>query len=112
VIVQFVPASSWPLMAHVVLHGNSAAFEFVMAPTATAVVPVFHIPTTSVLLDVVPTVVVGNAVGVHVIVNVDGWMFVGAVVLVVVVEGVVLLEQPVAATMRMRTAIWAGRTIE
>jgi hypothetical protein len=87
-----------------------------MAPTATAVVPVFHIVTTNVVLDVVPRVVVGNAVLFQVIVNVDGWIVVGVAVLVVVVvgvvEGVVLLEQPIAATMSRRTAIWVGRTVE
>jgi hypothetical protein len=71
---------------------------------------VFHIVTTTVVLEVVPSVVAGNAVLFHVIVNVDGWIVVGVDV-VVVVEGVVSLEQPIAATMRRRTAIWAGRTV-
>jgi hypothetical protein len=109
VIVQLLAGSSWPLTAHVVLHGNSATFEFVMAPTATAVVPVFHIVTRTVVLEVVPSAVAGNAVLFHVIVNVDGWIVVGVDV---VVEGVVELEQPIAATMISRTGMWAGRTVE
>jgi hypothetical protein len=71
--------------------------------------------TTNGVLDVVPSVVVGNAVLFHVIVNVEGWVVVGVAVVgvvVVVVEGVVLLEQPIVATMSRRTAIWAGRTVE
>jgi len=74
--------------------------------------------TTNVVVDVVPRVVVGNAVLFHVIVNVDGWIVVGVAVVVVVVvvvgvvEGVVLLEQPIAATISRRTAIWVGRTVE
>jgi hypothetical protein len=64
--------------------------------------------TTTVVLEVVPTVVAGNAVLFHVIVNVDGWVVVG--VAVVVEDGVVLLEQPIAATRSSRSGMCASRT--
>jgi predicted membrane protein len=72
----------------------------------TAVVPVFHIPTTTVVLEVVPTVVAGNAVPLQVMVNVDGGVVLGDVVVGVVV----LLEQAIAATRSSRSGMCAGRT--
>jgi len=55
-----------------VLHGNSWRFVSVTLPMATGFAPVFESATTSVVLEVAPTVVAGNAGLFQVTVNVEG----------------------------------------
>src|SRR5262252_6311547 len=69
---QLVPLCRKPFTAQVVLHGNSWRFVSVMLPMATWFAAVFESATTSVVLEVVPTVVAGNVVLFQVTVNVEG----------------------------------------
>jgi len=116
VIAQLVAAASWPLIAHVVVHGNSWRFESETPPIATDVVPVFHNVTTTGVLEVVPTTVAGNVVPLQVTVNVDGVTVAGVAVVVVVDVGDVLVAQLTAARRsRNNTSSrgrWAGRKVE
>ena len=88
-------AASEPPSWHVVVNGNSAAFESAILVTGTAAVPLFDKVIDRDTVDVLPTPVVGNVRFGHVMTNVDG----------VTVDGVVageLLEQLAASAANRR----------
>ena len=90
VTVQVEFGASDPASWHVVVQGNSPAFESVTLVTGTAAAPLFQSVTTSGVVDVAPSPVDGNAGLFHVMTKVVGVTVVG--------DGVVLLAAQPADT--------------
>jgi hypothetical protein len=78
--------------------GNWVASDVATLATGTAAVPLFDSVTTTVVGDVEPTPVGGNARPGHVMTNVDGVTVVGVV-------GVLLEQLAASATIRAKAAI-------